>query len=447
MTMDLFREELFKKATEKGFTDFEMSYLLGDTLDIDVFNGSVDSYTDASTVTIDFRGTFNGKMGYATTEKLEADAIDFLLEEAKNNANILETTEESLIFEGSKTYPTLETYNKELEELDIESIIEMLITLEAKVKSLDSRVKNVVYYTFKKIISQNGVANSKDVNVDQAVSQLVIYMSISVEENGQVKSFSDFWYANELERFDVDTFANNIVNKAIRKLRSSSMQSGKYPIVFENRAFASLLDTFSPIFSGEMVVKKLSLLEGKIDTAIANEKVTIIDDPWLEGGLSSTAFDSEGVATFTKPVIKDGVLATYLHTLHSAKMLEAVPTGNGFKSASASKVDVAPTNLYLQGGELSKEALIKDIETGVLITSLSGLHAGANVISGDFSLLSEGFLIENGEITRPIEQITIAGNFFEVLRNIETIGNDLSFILDAVGSPSVRVKPMSISGE
>ncbi len=211
-----------------------------------------------------------------------------------------------------------------------------------------------------------------------------------------------------------------------------------------------MLESFTGIFSAENVQKDLSLLKGKLNEKIGSDKFTVIDDPFMEGGLSSKSFDGEGVACKFKKVIDKGVLKTYLHNLKTAKKDGVETTGNASKSSYKSPIDISPSNFYIDKGDKSFDEIISSIEKGILITELQGLHSGLNTISGDFSLAALGFEIESGKIKRPVEQITVAGNYFDMIKDIEDVGTDLKFGLpgDAyIGSPSLKIKKLSVSGE
>ena len=221
----------------------------------------------------------------------------------------------------------------------------------------------------------------------------------------------------------------------------------KYKAIINNEAMVSLISTFSSIFDADAADKGLSLLKGKEGENIAAKCVNLIDNPLLEGGLASTPFDDEGVATYKKDIIKDGKLMTLLHNLKTSNKAGIKTTGNGFKSSYASTVTISPTNFYIENGNNSLQELIEEVYNGVMITDFAGLHSGANSISGDFSLAAKGFYIENGKKSYPIEQITIAGNFFTLLKDIENIGNDLKFPMSSIGSPSVIVRELSLAGK
>ncbi|KAF5068653.1 Metalloprotease PmbA [anaerobic digester metagenome] len=140
-------------------------------------------------------------------------------------------------------------------------------------------------------------------------------------------------------------------------------------------------------------------------------------------------------------------MKTLLYNLKSAKKDGVMSTGNGFKAGLTAPVKTACTNFYIQKGEKTLENLFSQMENGLFITDFMGLHAGTNGVSGDFSLSAEGFLVENGKITRPVEQITVAGNFYTLLKDILVVGEDLYFAAGGKGSPSVLVRGMAVAGK
>jgi PmbA protein len=218
-----------------------------------------------------------------------------------------------------------------------------------------------------------------------------------------------------------------------------------YPIVFDREAMGDLFGVFASIFSGEQAIRKLTPLRGKEGQKLFSEKVTIIDDPLSEEAVNQEPFDDEGVACYKKEVVKDGVFLTLLHNLKTAKYFNTKTTGNGFKAGA--NIGVSATNLYLAGGVKTRDQLIAEISEGLLITDVSGLHAGANPITGDFSCQSSGFLIENGKIGRPVTLIVVSGNFLKIMNDVEELGNDVKLFHNGIGTPSVKFAGLPVSGK
>jgi PmbA protein len=212
---------------------------------------------------------------------------------------------------------------------------------------------------------------------------------------------------------------------------------------------ASILSAFSSIFSAKNAQNGLSLLAGKEGQVIASECITISDDPFRKGYALQTHFDAEGVATYRKNVVENGVFKTLLYNLATAKKAGVETTANASKAGYAGSVEISPYCLCIEGSDITEEKLFELADNGVFVTELKGLHAGINAVTGDFSLESAGYVIENGKKGRPIKSFTIAGNFFDLLKNIEAVANDVRIGIGgftAFGSPSVLIKSISIAG-
>ena len=167
--------------------------------------------------------------------------------------------------------------------------------------------------------------------------------------------------------------------------------------------------------------------------------------------MAQTSFDGEGVATYKKTVIENGVLKTLLYDIATATKAGSTSTGNGQRSSYAESVHISPYSFYIQGGDKSLEELLKDAPNGIYVTDLKGLHAGANEVTGDFSIESAGFRIRDGKICEAVKSFTVAGNFFELLRSIESVSDNLTFGLTSgfttFGAPDILVRGMSVAGE
>ena len=268
-----------------------------------------------------------------------------------------------------------------------------------------------------------------------------------VEESGEKYDGTGYVTANSLKEVNPRKIAKQGIEEALSRINGKSIKSGKYKTLIYNEAMVSLLSTFAGVFSGDAAQKGLSLLKDREGEIIASSIVTLVDNPLLEDGLASTPFDDEGVATYKKEIISKGKLETLLHNLKTANKAGIKTTGNGFKASYASTVGISPTNFYIEKGSKSIDELYEEVGEGLMITELAGMHSGANSITGDFSLAAKGFYIENGKKSFPVEQITIAGNFFDLLKEIKVIGEDLKFPMSSVGSPSVIINELSVAGK
>lgn len=447
MELNLFVKELFSKAQEEGFSEYEVYYVDRESLSISVYKEEVEKYNLNNSAGLSFRGKFGDRIGYSYTEILDEDAIEMLVKKAKENVLAIENNDIQFIYEGDKEYKEISTYHEELEDIPVDKLINIAISMEKEAKKYCNKVESFSGCSVSYSSGKYGIINSKGLNLSNKSNLLTAYVVPIVKDLDKMYDGCGYVVAKSLNDVKPDKIAKMGVDEALSKIGGTSIASGNYKVIINNEAMVSLLSTFAGIFSGDAVQKGLSLLKDKEGEIIAADIVNLVDDPHLEDGLASVSFDDEGVATLKTYLIKNGKLNSLLHNLKTANKAGVKSTGNGFKSSYASPISVSPTNFYIEPGINSLEEMTKKINKGLIITDFAGLHSGANSITGDFSLAAKGFYIEDGIKTHPVEQITVAGNFFTLLNNIEEIGSDLKFPMSSVGSPSIVIKELSIAGE
>ncbi|MGL5277790.1 MAG: TldD/PmbA family protein [Cetobacterium sp.] len=445
MDIKLFIDKVFDTAKNMKLDNFEIYFTSSENETIKVFKGEIDTYSNSQNMGISFRVKVNEKMGYSYTESIEEEDIVPLIERAISNAKVIENLDVIEIYGEKSIYEKINSFNPNLKDITVDEKIDFLLKAEKTALELDSRVKNVNYCVIGSGYGENIIKNSKGLDLYHKGNSIYAYIAVVVQDGESIKNDSAYIVTRNFSEMDPVKLATEAVNKALNKLNSTSIESNIYNIIIENDAFADLLGAMSGIFSGEAIQKGVSKLKGKIGEAVASSIVTITDNPHLKDGYGSAPFDAEGVPTQCKSLIENGILKTYLHNLKTAKKDSVKTTGNAAKGGYKGTMGISTFNLYLENGEHSFQELLNKLQNGVLITGFSGLHSGLNSISGDFSLATEGFLVENGTILKPLNQVTSAGNFFDLLKNIESIGNDLKFNLSGVGSPSVLIKNISIS--
>ena len=418
-----------------------------ESLGISVYKEEVEKYNLNNSAGLSFRGKLGDRIGYSYTEILDEDAIDMLVKKAKENVSAIENNDIQFIYEGDKEYKKISTYYEALENLAPDKLINIAINMEKEAKKYCDKVESFSGCAISYSSGKYGIINSKGLNLKNKSNLLTAYVVPIVKDGENMYDGCGYVVAKSLDEIDPAKIAKMGVDEALSKIGATSIPAGNYKVIINNEAMVSLLSTFAGIFSGDAVQKGLSLLKGKEGEIIASDIVNLVDDPHLKDGLASVAFDDEGVATVKTYLIQDGKLNTLLHNLKTANKAGVKSTGNGFKASYASPISVSPTNFYIEPGVNSLEEMTKKIDKGLIITDLAGLHSGANSITGDFSLAAKGFYIENGVKTHPVEQITVAGNFFTLLTDIEEVGDDLKFPMSSVGSPSIMIKELSIAGE
>lgn len=447
MDYNAFKEAVIAAAKAAGLEDYELYYEGSEDTDVGVFQHEVNQFSSSVSGGVCFRCLVNGKMGYASTEDMDPVKADALVKRAVDNARVLEAEEPVFLCEGGKTYEKLNIAPYELPST--EEMISTALEAQEKLYAADPRVVDGCETEVLRQKFRYAICNSKglDLSYENTVAGLV---SAAVVSDGKEMDNDYEIKLGKLDTIDVDAVARKAAEKAVGKLGGDVAPTAVCPVIFAPEAMSSLLAAFSPVFSAENAQKGLSRLGDKEGTVIASSAVTLVDDPFHPQSPIPINFDGEGCPTHTKKVIENGRLNTLLYNLKTAAVAGKETTGNGSKSGYASAVGIRPFTFYVAPGEMTEEELLKKAGKGVYINSLGGLHAGANAVTGDFSLQSAGFLIEDGRKTTPVKSFTVAGNFYDFLKKITDVACELevkSTGRTAFASPSVLVSELSIAGK
>ena len=437
-------DKFFALAKEAGLEQVELFISESRSLQISLFHGEVDEYKDNNGYSILARGILNGKCGSASADVWNAEKAKWLVNEIVANAKVIENDDPIFIFKGSDKYHKVNTFNKELEQITIEQKMDNLYALEKALKEIDPRIVEIAGTEFNQSTERVTLMNSNGLNLVQK-SNYFVYMAQCVAKEGeQTKSGYDFFFGNKFEEFDAKKLAEKIVKNTVDQLGGKACPSKTYKAVLHPDVVISLMKAYIGHADAEEVQKNSSLFIGKVGQKVASSKVTIEDKP-LAKNVFARWFDDEGVATYNKPIIKNGVLQTYLYNLTTAAKAGVESTGNGY--GGGSKKGISSTFLSLKPGKKSQEELFEKVGNGVFITDVSGLHAGLNPQSGNFSLQSTGFLIENGKKGRPLDLITVSGNLLDIFADVLEVGNDVNVSPSGVSAESVLIKKIAVSGE
>lgn len=448
MNFNEFKELVIAECKALGIAEYELYYQAGASTSVDTFQHSINEFTSSYSGGLCFRCIVNGKMGYASTENLSASQAKAVVAKAVDNAVNLEAEEAVFLGEGGQEYEPLEDKSYALPTTE-ELIAKVLETTEklyaADPMAVDGCQTQGIIET-----SEVAIYNSKGLDLHRSSSASGL-VAVGVVSNGKEMSNDYQIKLGKLDEIDVDAMVKKAVDGAKEKLGGEVAPTGQYPVIFSTEAMCSLLGVYSSIFNSEAAQKGLSKLAGKEGETIAAPCVTLVDDPFHCDNPEPMNFDAEGSPTHKKAVIENGVLNTLLYNLKTAAVAGKKTTGNASKAGYDAAVGIRPFTMYLQGGNITEEELLQKAGNGVYITSLGGLHAGADAISGDFSLQSSGYMIENGVKTRYVKSFTVAGNFYELLKNIVALADNCrlprAMGSTTFGAPSVLVNGLSVAGK
>lgn len=410
--------------------------------------GEVESLKEADSRAVGLR-VFLGKRAASTySSDFSREGIDRLVRGALDLVRITSEDPCAGLPEASElgsVHGDLKLYYDDVHSLPPEERIEYARRAERAALEADPRIKNSEGGSFDATTGRKILANSLGFIGDYRGSYCSILATpIAQDETGGMQR--DFWYsaARSLARLESpESVGREAARRAVRRLGARKVASTRVPIVFDRTVASSLLGDVFEAASGDSIYRHSSFLVGKLGEKIAGENVTIVDDGTMPGGFGTTPFDGEGVPTRKTVVVEKGVLKSYLLNTYTARKLGLQTTGNAARGLTGNP-GIGSGNFFLQPGSHSPQQIIAGIKRGFFVTEFLGF--GVNLVTGDFSRGASGLWIENGELTFPVEEVTVAGNFKDMLNNISEIGSDLEF-RSSTACPTLRIDGMTLAGE
>ena len=339
----------------------------------------------------------------------------------------------------------LDLYSSDVYSLPGQERIAYARRAEKAATDFDSRIRNSEGGSFDAATGHKILANSHGFLGEYRRSYCsVAAVPIAQDENGAMQR--DYWYsvARSLNRLESPEHVGQVAAKrALRRLGGRKVKTQEVPVIFDPLVANSILEHIFEGVNGDSVYRGASFLAGKLGQKIAAADVNVIDDGTMVGGFGTSPFDGEGVPTRRTVVIENGVLTSYLLNTYTAKKLGLQTTGNASRGLAGTP-GIGPGNYFLQAGSRTPQHLIGDVKEGLYVTEFLGM--GVNLVTGDYSRGASGLWISGGELTYPVEEITVAGNLKSMFLNISEIANDLEF-RGAVASPTIRIDGLTVGGE
>ena len=435
------------RAKEKGASAADAFLREDETFGVTVRRGEVEKLKEAVSQNLRLRVFLCNRTATSQTSDLSPSRVDQLVDETVEMAH-LTSADESGGLPDEDAYPTevpdLRLSDPTWSSLSPDQRIDLARRAEAAAFQADSRITNSEGASFEFERSETVLANTVGfVGGYEATAGSLVSVPIA-ESNGSMQQ--DYWFSVTRYRDKLDSpedIGRRAAQRALRRLGAQKVKTCEVPIVFDPLVARTLVKHVFDAVSGDAIYRKRSFLVGQTGEQVASESVTIVDDARLIGGLGSSPFDDEGVATRLTPVVENGILRSYLHSAYTGRKLGARPTGNGSRTGGGN-ISVGPTNFYLKPGQESPDAIIASVKSGLYVVELIGF--GVNTVNGDYSRGVTGLWIEDGKLAYAVQEVTIAGNLREMLRNIEMVGNDIAFI-GSVAAPTLKIRSMTLSGE
>ncbi|MDR4459497.1 MAG: TldD/PmbA family protein [Nitrospirales bacterium] len=438
--------EVLKRAKALGATEADLLVAEGDSVSVQVRMSEVDRLSKAREKVLGIRVFFGKRSASSSTSDFSKASLDRLVSDTCSLAKAVVEDETSGLPAPDHMMINIPDMDmKDDRQLTVDEEIDLAKRAEQSAFSADPRITNSEGAECSAGYGSILLANSHGFVGSYASSSYSLSVSpIALDsQNGGMQR--DYWYSVKRKFHELDspeTIGQEAARRTVRRLGSRAITTQEVPVIFDPETAKGLLGHISSAVSGYSLYKGASFLLGQLGKAIASDLVTVIDDGRLAGGLGSRPFDGEGLPTRQTMVIDKGVLSSYLLDTYSGRKLGMASTGNASRSVGENPT-VGATNLFLTPGASSPDEILKSIKRGLYVTELIGF--GVNLVTGDYSRGAVGFWVENGELTHPVEEVTIAGNLQQILKDIEMVGNDLEF-RGRVASPTVKIRKMMVAG-
>ncbi len=413
---------------------------------IRVFEGEVEAFTSARTAGVGVRVIVDGQVGFAHAGSLDAEVLDDVLREARENVPFAERDEFVGLAEPDGVEPIdHEHWNERILGLAPEQKIEVALELERQARSLDDRVTSVRTAGWSDGAGEIAYATSTGVvRFDRGTS-----CSIGVQPLARADGETQIGYANDASRdpdaIDVERVAKEAVERATRLLGSVKPPSARLSIVLDPKLVGALVGIVSGMLDGESVIKGRSPFADRVGDAVASPLLTLVDDPTQSDSLGSDSWDGEGLACRRNGLIAAGVLGGFLQNSWTARRSGTTSTGSAVRGPR-SLPGVGARVLVLEPGTRSFEELIGSIDLGLYVNSFAGLHSGVNPVSGDFSVGADGLMIRNGSLAEPVREVTIASTIQRMLLDIVEVGGDAEWLPSGDYLASLVIGDVSMAG-
>ncbi|MDD2496668.1 MAG: TldD/PmbA family protein [Desulfitobacteriaceae bacterium] len=437
-------KKVIQRAMRWGASSAEAFFTKNKELSIDVSDQQVETMKLAEQQGLGIRVLRNQKLGFAYTSDLTDSALEQAVQQAVANSDHTEKDQYHSLPGPASSYAQLSLYDPNISRTPVEKKIELAKEIERIARNFDPRVRITERCSYVDSVYEVSVVNSLGVQGSYEGAYCGAYSLLVAEENGDSQTGFEFQYKLNFNEIDPHFVGTEGAKKAVRMLGAKNIRTQEMMVVFDPYVATNFLGLLTPSIAADSVQKGKSRLVGKVGEKIISTLITLVDDGTKPEGLMSSPFDGEGVPSQRTVLFDHGVLQGYLYNSYSAEKDGRKSTGNGMRSSYMGTPEIGITNCYIENGTISQDEIIAEINKGVYITEVMGMHT-ANPISGDFSLGASGILIESGELVGPVRGIAIAGNVFDLFSNIDRVGSNLTFFVGK-GSPTLRVSRMTVSG-
>ncbi len=435
---------LVSKAKGFGADAAEIYLETGRNLSIQVQDGEIETIEEAYSAGVGFRVIVEGKMGFSHCNELTNDALEDTFKRAVAFAKLTTADPNNVLPDNKDITQVNGLYDAEIIKVSMEKKIKMAIDLE-KLAMKDPRITKSSGASYGEGMGEVYIANTNGFLKVYKSTGCSIGVSV-VAEKGEQKntggeSCSRRYFADLKPLGEI---AEKASRKAWELLDPVMIPTQKAAVIFDPDVAGSIFGGILAALNGERVLQGASFLKDYLDKPFASPLLTIVDDATRDRGMASAPFDGEGFPTCKQILVEQGVVKAFIYNTIVAKRAGKKSTGNASRGGFTSLPGVGTHNVIVRPGESTPAQIIKATNKGLLLKEVTGY--GIDPVTGNFSGGATGFWIENGVIKHPVQGVTIAGNAFDIMKNIDMMGNDLDYNR-GMAAPTFRVKEMQIGGK
>ena len=418
----------------------------GSPVNVKAYEGEVESFTSATSAGAGIRVVLDGRIGFAHAGSLDEDVLAETLVEARDNRSFAEPDEWAGLSEPDGGTPIVhDTWDDAVNTMPTADKVQMAIDLEARVRGLDERITGVRTATYGDSSGEMALATSTGVRATDRGTGAYLSVSAMAKDGDDTQIAGGYDVNFGPGPLSIDKAADDAVGRVLQLLGATQPKSDKVTIVLEPRMAGTIIGILVGMLNGERVLKGRTPFADRRGEQIASSLLTVRDDPTDPRSFGATSVDSEGQTCVARTLLHAGVLGTFLHNTYTGRRSGEGTTANAVRGYSSTP-GVGPHAVIVDPGEGDLESIIKSVDNGLLVTSMSGLHSGVNAISGDFSVGVGGLMIRDGQVAEPIREATIASTIQKMLNDIIAVGADTEWQPGGSGPVTLAISDVSMSG-
>jgi PmbA protein len=441
--------ELVRAAVDaaRGGEQVEAFAEEGTHTEVSALRGEVEGMTFAESRGVGVRLVSDGRLGYAFAADPSQDEVIEAVVRARENAALAQPDEHNGLPSAESAAPMPELFEEASAALSADDKVARALELERYAVSRDPRVKKVDLAQLGDAVSRVVIASTEGMDADyRRTDAWVVIVTLAVDGDETQTGFS-FQVGRGLDRIAWEPIAEEAVGRAARMLGAAKPPTAKVPVILDPFAASEFLGVLAAALNADAVLKGRSLFADMVGQEVGSKLFTLVDDGRRLDGPGACPFDDEGVPSERTELLEGGILNGFLHSTYTARRAGGGTrsSGNAKRHGYKAAPGVGTSNFFLEAGDRLPAELLAQAEGGVLIAEVSGVHSGANPISGEFSVGATGLRIAGGELTEPLREMTIASTLPEMLKGVSGVGSDLRFF-QSVGTPSVLIGEMTLAG-